>query len=140
MTSKLPYTTISVLASLALAGGPAAWAAQAESMERLARKDAESKKRTRAATPDASPDGRPDQKSPDEKPDASSAGLVAPSAAKPADTDSSSLNLCLSSNNVDIPAAALRPSGDAPPPCELKASLHRPSYQAHAPPLQSNSF
>ena len=137
MTSKLPYTTISVLASLALAGGPAAWAAQAESMERLARKDAESKKRAHPAAHDASAASRPDQKSPDEKPDSSSAGLVAPSAAKPADTDSSTLNLCLSTNNVDIPTAMLRLSVDVPHPIVIVAALHRPSYRAHAPPDQS---
>lgn len=137
MTSKLPCTTISVLASLALAGGPAVWAAQADSIERLARKDAEAKKRARAGTKDQSQQNPPADSSHDEKSDSASAGLVAPSAAKPADTDSSNLNLCLSTNNVDIPAAALRPYGDAPRPCEMKAALHRPSYRAHAPPLHS---
>lgn len=134
MTSRLPYTTISVLASLALAGGPAVWAAQAESMERLARKDAESKKRARATAQAATLDSCPKTDTQDEKSDSTNARLVAPSAAKPADTDSSNLNLCLSVNNVDIPAAALRPSSDAPRSRVITTALHRLSYQAHAPP------
>jgi hypothetical protein len=136
MTTRLPNTTISVIASLALVGGPAVWAAQAESMERLARKDAEAKKRARIAT--ESTDTAPSNTEKNEKRDSKTAGLVAPSAAKPADTDSSSLSFCLTSSIDDIPGAALRSSADAMHPVIIVAALHCPSYRAHAPPVQLN--
>lgn len=136
--SRLPNTTLSVLASLALAGGPVISAAHAKSVERQAQKDAEARKRTQHHE-----EGRKTQGSPShgtdapssDKPNAARSGFVAPSAAKPTDTDSSNLNFCLTADLSDVPNAMLVRIGDAPRPVSLTPSLHYPSYQALAPPV-----
>jgi len=136
---KLIRTWLCSLGALALAGGPAVSAAHAKSVDRQARKDAEAKKRVRpneetGRTPRPPPAHGPDSASHGTS-NTTGSGFVAPCAAKPADSDSSNLDLCLTAALDGLPSATVRPTDDAPGSSSCNPSLHRPSYQAQAPPF-----
>lgn len=130
--TRFPAVAVSMAAVISLVSGPSPSAARADYQAHLVQEEDSRQRSVDAAHPAGDQSGPSDQRDPPDK-RSSLCSFVAPAAAKPAETDTSVSKAAAQASAPDLPLGVISLSQQRPTRVASR-QLHRPAFQANAPP------